>query len=155
MFNAAARIRESSALIVMLLLAGTASAQERPSLKWPILTVVAASAVDEISTEYNLSQGHNLLTFADGSQLETRSLENNPMIRGLQGNRPAMFAVSAALTTAGILGFQQLAKHGHPKLAKAGMYLWSAARLEASIGNFQAGSQHRRYKRMAIAIKVL
>lgn len=144
--------RPISLCLVLVGIAGIASAQEKPSLKWPTVAIIAASAFDELSTEYNLSQGHELLTMRDGSQVDVNSREKSPQIAWLQGNRPAMYAFSTGLTVAGVLALRALGTHGHPRLAKYGLYAWSAVRIDAAIGNVQAGNQHRAYKQIAVSV---
>lgn len=139
--------------IALLLIAGTVSAQERESLKWPTVTLILASAFDELSTEYNLSQGRERMTMIDGREVDVISREKSPQIAWLQDNRPAMYAFSTGITAAGILALRQLGNHGHPKIAKYGLLAWSAVRVNAALGNIAAGNEHRHYKRIAVSVR--
>jgi hypothetical protein len=144
-------------LTLLLGLAGAtgSEAQDQTSLKWATMAILAASALDEASTEYNLSQGHELMAMRDGSRVDVNSRETSPWLAWLQGNRPAMYAVSGALTAGGILALRELGRRGHPSLARVGLYVWSATRIHASIGNIQGGNAHRRYRRLAVSVSAL
>lgn len=101
-------------VVITLFLYGDTFAQEKQSLKLPIIAVIVGAAGDGITTTVALTY--------PGIQ------ETNPVVDGLLNGRPWLVLPYKTVGTVGIVyGAKELRDRGHPLLAK--IVLWSYAAL--------------------------
>lgn len=112
------------ALLLLLLVASPAYAQDAPSLKLPATAYLLSAAADQTSAAYGFAASPHIG-------------ESNPVgnwIRQRYGST-AMFAAGAAADVAGVWAVQKWVAPKHPRLARALFYGGTAARVWFAVGN--------------------